>query len=237
MQIKEVMLFAYDFPHKKTQDFLLQLLSQGYKVKYVIAAPWEKLNIPASSIHTSCSHSNLIHRKKLCALHGIKYITSKHNSQKTIQYLKDNPVQLYIISGARILKANVITACHDKVLNIHPGLLPECRGLDTLLWSIYKDIPIGMCAHFISKKIDCGNFIHQKLLILKEDDTIFDVSLRLLEEQSNFLIEAIKILKSDFQTKNLDTLKVKYHSKMPPELEVETLKKLPKWLKKHSKQQ
>ena len=209
MKIKKVMLFCYDFPHKKTQDFLIRLLIEGYKVEYVIAAPLKKLDIQEPSVHIAPHHIGLIHPKVLCNMLGVTYNTYDHNSQESINYVIRHSVDLYIISGARILSSALINASHQRILNIHPGLLPEMRGLDTLPWSIYENIPIGISGHLISQKIDGGFLIYKENLSLYYDDTIIDVSLRLLEKQSDILIKSIKQLETiKTPVRNLDSKKI-----------------------------
>lgn len=230
------MLFCYDFPHKKTQDFIFRLWVEDYKINYVIAAPWQKLNLSTSAIRIAPENVGLIHPRILCKAFSIPYIISEHNSQTAIRHLKEHPVDLYIISGARILSNPVIKTTKGQIVNIHPGLLPEARGLDTLLWSIYKDLPLGITAHFVGKKIDSGLLIYKEKLCLKKDDIIVDVSLRLLEKQPEILIKTLKILKKKtiLDLENLDLQKGQYHTKMSQVLEKEALKRFPDWLKKYS---
>lgn len=235
MKTKNLMLFCYDFPHKKTQEFIVRLLVEGYKITYVLAAPFQKLNIPESKIRISPKNSGLIHPRLLCQTFKIPYFVLNHNSKESVSYIKNHPVDLYIVAGARILSEETINISDRKVLNIHPGLLPEIRGLDTLLWSIYNNQPIGITAHFISSKIDSGFFIYKEKLKLNKDDTIIDVSLRLIEKQADILIKSIQLLEEkELQAlKSFDDKKNLYHTKMPVSLEEETLKKFPMWLKMH----
>ena len=228
------MLFVYDFPHKKTQDFLFRLVVEGYKIEYCIAAPWKKLNIKSPSVRIDQTHVGLVHPGLICQRLKIKYLSSDHNSEQTINFIKNNPVDLYIIAGARILSKQIIQACKNRILNIHPGLLPDIRGLDTFLWSIYNKKPLGISAHFISSKIDSGYLIYKEQLILHKDDTLLDVNLRLLEQQSEVLIKSLGILKSA-QFKDLGDLSIypdSYNAKMDSKLERKTIKQFKDWLKK-----
>ena len=227
------MLFIYDFPHKKTQDFIFRLIVEGYKIGYCIAAPWKKLNIRNSSVRIDQKHVSLIHPRLICQKFKIKYLSADHNSTKTADFIKNNPIDLAIIAGARILSPKTIDACGGKVLNIHPGLLPDVRGLDTILWSIYYKKPLGISAHLITPKIDSGFLIYKEKLKLYKDDTFFDVTLRLLEQQTDALIKAIKILEKKEQ-KNLDDLSVQhtpYNTKMENNLEEDMFSKFNSWLK------
>ncbi len=233
MKIKTLMLFAYDFPHKKTQDFIIRLLTEGYNIKYIVAAPWKALPIGPSSIRITPRQFGLIHPRLLCKRFKINYIVGAHNSRYTITYLKKNPVDLCIIAGARIISEKTVEATNNKILNVHPGLLPQVRGLDTLMWSINYNIPIGISAHLIGSKIDGGKLIYRKRLPLFKDDSILDISLRLLEMQQDILILALKKLSTVDESRllDMDTIKSKYNSKMPVLLEKKTLSKFKSWLK------
>lgn len=233
MKTKQIMLFIYDFPHKKTEDFLFRLLIEGYEIKYSIAAPWKRLNIKSSVVRVDQKHEGLIHPRLICEKFGIKYLSLDHDSKETLDFIKKNPVDLYIVSGARILSQEVISACQGKILNIHPGFLPDVRGLDTFLWSIYFNKPLGITAHFITSKIDSGLFIYKENLPIFKDDTPFDITLRLLEYQTEILIKSLKILeKKEFEElEDLSDRKNLYNTKMDEKLEKETLGKFNDWIK------
>ena len=167
MNIKNLILFAYDFPHKKTQDFLFRLIVEGYTINCCIAAPWKKLNINPSTVRVEQKHTGLCHPNLICRKFKIKYLSADHNSKEVVNFITNNPVDMYIIAGARILSPQIIQACKGKILNLHPGLLPEVRGLDTFLWSIFYKKPLGISAHFITPKIDD----YPKQLREKRDET------------------------------------------------------------------
>ena len=229
------MLFCYDFPHKKTQDFIFRLLTEGYNINYIIAAPWVRLNIPESLHRVAPHNEGLIYAKKICKSFGIPYYVLDHNSNEAVKLIKNNTVDLCIVAGARILKKDVIEAAGNKILNIHPGILPNVRGLDTLLWSIYYDEPIGISAHFISPRIDLGLLIYKEKLELKKDDTLIDISLRLLEKQPDIMIKSMEILKKKKMSdlKNINTLTQPYNTKMSSAIEEKMLKEFPRWLTRH----
>ena len=225
------MVFAYDFPHKKTQDFIHALTTHHYKIDYVISAPWKKL--PTSS-HLSSHYKNLVHPRVLCERLKIPYHVLEHNNQEAIELLRKAPVDLSIVSGARILSPEIIKVCRSKILNLHPGLLPEIRGLDTLLWSIYYDYPIGISAHLISSKIDCGTLIYKELLKLYPTDSLARINQRLVARQSHVLLKALTLLSTQSFTENLDGTVHRYNSAMPKDLVEITLEKFSAWRKKYS---
>lgn len=234
MKTQKLMLFVYDFPHKKTQDFIFRLVVEGYKIDYCIAAPWKKLNIQSSSVRVDQKHVGLIHPRLICQKFKIKYQVFDHNSEKAISFIKKNPVDLYIVAGARILSKAIIQSCQGKVLNIHPGTLPDVRGLDTFLWSIIYNKALGITAHFITSKIDSGFLIYKEKLKLYKADTPFDITLRLLEYQSDILIKSLKVLeKIDLKDlQDLSQSKSQYNTKMNNSYERKTMKQFQSWLAK-----
>ena len=129
----------------------------------------------------------------------------------------------------RILKPLIIDAFNTGVINYHPGLIPESRGLDALYWSVHNNIPLGITAHLIDKDIDAGKILERKLIQLYEDDTIFDLSERLYEIQLDMIDSSIKMALSG-QGINLQNESA-YNRKMEAELELQIESKLPGYLK------
>lgn len=63
----------------------------------------------------------------------------------------------YVINGGcGILSADFLALPRIGFLNAHPGLLPECRGVDPVLWSIAEKAEVGATVHLMSEGIDEG---------------------------------------------------------------------------------
>ena len=212
LQRFKLAVFAYNFPHKKTQDFLLRLLLEGYEISVVIAADPVKLNIPPSSVRTKIRHEALTDPRQICERIGAAYQAIPHNSAQTVELVKSSRIDLGLIAGARILKQPVIDAFTIGIINFHPGLIPEIRGLDTLLWSIHKGVPLGVTSHLI------------------DSDTALDLSERLYEKQLEMIRPSIECgLGGRGVAVDPGT---PYNRKMPPELERITLEKLSSYLRR-----
>jgi len=222
-----IALFAYNFPHKKTQDFIFRILAEGFKIFTIYAADPIKLNIPASSIKTKINHIGLMHPSEIAKNFGIRYVVTPHN-EKICSDLVENNISLGIISGARILKSPVIKCFRRGIINFHPGLIPEARGLDALLWSIYNNVPLGVTSHLINDRIDAGCILEKREIPLYKSDTILDLSERLYDLQLDMISVAItRAIKGEaFKIENYHV----YNRKMPVELEQEVLNKLDQYL-------
>lgn len=115
--------------------------------------------------------------------------------------------------------------------NFPPGLIPEARGLDTLKWAIYHDLPLGVTAHFIDESVDAGRVILRREIPVNQDDTFVDLSLRLDETQVNLLPEVLELVKD----KSIEEFPIvscgkKANPPMPNELEKELPEKLRHYL-------
>lgn len=226
----KIAVFCYNFLHKKSQDFLVRLFLEGIKIECVFAADPVELNIPPTSIRTKIRHIGLLHPKNIAERLGVEYLVAPHNSAEVIASIKDRELDLGIIAGARILKNPVIKSFSIGIINFHPGLIPEARGLDAMLWSIYKDLPLGVTAHLIDENIDAGNILLKEKISIYPDDTLLDFSERLYDKQIDMIKPAIKAaLLGDSVPVDLTT---PYHRKMPVELEKTIPNKLPDYLGK-----
>lgn len=189
-------LLTYDFPHKKTIDFISALYMSGYQVKCVIGAPPVKLNLPEPTIRIKPRHLCFLNTVDICRSLSIPYFIAPHRSKEAIDILKKFNIDLLIIGGARILKGDIITVPEKGVLNLHPGIIPDVRGLDALKWAIYYNKPIGVTAHIIDENIDGGIIVKREELKLYKDDTFIDISLRLEELEVKLMLESVKLLES-----------------------------------------
>lgn len=226
-----IALFCYNMPHKKTQDFLLRLFLEDIKINTVFAADWIKLNIPPSTLRIKIRHEALVHPAKIAKRIGAEYLTMPHNSPDTVEAIKNRRLDLGIISGARILKPEVINSFSIGIINFHPGLIPQARGLDAMLWSIYYDIPLGVTAHLIDERVDAGQIVLQERIAVYEDDTLLDLYERIQEKQVDLIQPAVvKALRNEWSETDCRT---PYRRKMSVELERRVVQKLPDYLQRH----
>lgn len=186
-------LFSYDFPHKKTQDFILRLLLESYRIEFVVAAKPVELNLPKSNLRLKPRHIDVLHPATICQRFNIPYHVLPHNSEEVAQLMRLHSIDIGMIAGARILRKNTIASVKKGIINYHPGLIPEVRGIDALKWAIYYDLPIGVTAHFIDERVDAGRIILKREIPVFTDDTFVDLSLRLEETQVNLLPEVLQM--------------------------------------------
>lgn len=226
-----VVVFAYNFPHRKTQDFLFRLLAEGVRVSDVLAADPVELNISSGEVRTKIRHGGLIHPRQVAEAVGARYHVLAHRGAEVVELLKEVRPSIGVIAGARILKSDVIGLFERGIINFHPGLIPEARGLDALLWSVRNAIPLGITSHLIDHRVDAGRILERREISLFRDDNVFDLSERLYENQMDMLSEAIERTCSG-EWEEMDYGSSTCNTKMTGKEERETIELLPSYLER-----
>ena len=185
----------------------MQLIkSKGIEDVYVIASPKVELKFRQSKHRVSVFETEIIEPSKLANQYGWNSLVENHNSEAVISFLKKIKPSHGIILGARILNKNVIDCFSSGIINFHPGVLPENRGLDNLKWAIYNNLPQGVTTHFIDENIDVGYEIYKELLEVDVSDTLFDINSKLFDLQMEQLN---KLIENNFDIVNLKSLVTK----------------------------
>lgn len=212
-------VFAYNFKHWKTQAGIQNLMLAGYKPEVIFATNPVKLNFYKSKIRIGPKDLFLTHPENIARCYDIDYRVVVHNSEETAQIVREKELDVGIILGARILKPIAFSDFNIGVLNMHPGSLPENRGLDNLKWAVLKGLPQGVTAHLIDKYIDRGHLVCKENIKVYGDDTLVDLHLRIQNLEQKLMIRSLEILeKGDIS--ELEPLgKGEYHKSVPPELE------------------
>jgi len=231
----KVSVFSYDFPHKKSQDFITRLWLENIPVAMVIGAPPVELPYSKTAFRAKPRYGGLIHPARVCDRLGIPYRAMDHNSQTVAGLLKDLSIDVVIIAGARILRRSIIAVPTVGIINFHPGLLPDVRGLDALKWSVYRDVPPGVTAHFIDERVDAGRIILRRPLPVYGDDGWVDLSLRLDEAQVELLPTVVRMV---FDRPAQDAYEQVsggcLNRSMPPEIQRTVMAKFESWKERHT---
>lgn len=110
-----------------------------------------------------------------------------------IDELRIHEVELVCLAGfMRKLSASVIRAFPDRVLNIHPSLLPAFAGLDAQRQALEYGVRITGCTvHFVDDFLDSGPVIIQAAVPVLEGDTVESLSARILTQEHLIYSKAI----------------------------------------------
>ena len=115
--------------------------------------------------------------------------------------LKEKGVELICLAGyMRLLSPQFIKEFPDQIINIHPSLLPAFPGLDAQKQAFDHGAKITGCTvHFVNEDLDAGRIILQRAIEVKDDDTAETLAARILEEEHQLYVEAVKRLVREFQ--------------------------------------
>jgi phosphoribosylglycinamide formyltransferase 1 len=116
--------------------------------------------------------------------------------QMLIAELNRNEVDLVCLAGyLRLLSAEFIQAFSERILNIHPSLLPAFPGLDAQHQALAHGVKITGCTvHLVDEHLDSGPIILQSAVPVLDDDTDETLSARILEQEHRIYTEALRIV-------------------------------------------
>jgi len=193
----------------------------------VLAADWRDLGFPPSGIRTKLRPAGTIHPSEICRAQGVPYYIVDHNSDESLEILDRLKPEIGLISGARILSREVIETFNKGIVNFHPGVIPETRGLDCVEWAIYDNLPFGITSHLIDGRVDAGQIIIKMELPEYPDDTLIDIGERLHQWELEIFSETLRLIDNgDIGSLELVEMDVKRpYGKFPIEFEPELLKR------------
>jgi len=115
-----------------------------------------------------------------------------------IRELEANQVDLVCLAGfMRLLSATFVRAFPQRILNIHPSLLPAFPGLDAQKQALEHGVKITGCTvHLVDEFLDAGPIILQTAVPVLDQDTVESLSARILAQEHVIYSEAIRIMLS-----------------------------------------
>ena len=95
----------------------------------------------------------------------------------------------------RLLSADFVRAFPNRVLNIHPSLLPAFPGLDAQRQALDHGVKITGCTvHFVDEFLDSGPILVQAAVPVLDDDTVEALSARILKQEHLIYPKAIQYM-------------------------------------------
>jgi len=122
-----------------------------------------------------------------------KAVPREDYDAQLVASLKSSDVDLVCLAGfMRLLTAPFIQAFPQRILNIHPSLLPAFSGLNAQAQALSHGVKITGCTvHFVDEGLDSGPIVGQAAVPVLNDDTAETLSARILVEEHRIYSEAI----------------------------------------------
>ena len=128
----------------------------------------------------------------VCLPHRAEPSREAHDA-KVAAALRDAGVEWVCLAGyMRLLSAELIDAFPDRILNIHPSLLPAFPGLDAQRQALEYGARISGCTvHLVDAELDHGPVVVQRVVPVEDDDSVDTLSARILEQEHRAYSEGL----------------------------------------------
>ncbi len=133
--------------------------------------------------------------KECIVIENHECVNREEYDKKIIEQLEKYNVELVVLAGfMRILSPLFVKRYKHRIINVHPALLPSFPGLNAQKQALNYGVKVSGCTvHFVDDKVDHGEIILQRSVVVKDDDTEESLANRILEQEHILLPLAIKL--------------------------------------------
>jgi phosphoribosylglycinamide formyltransferase-1 len=116
--------------------------------------------------------------------------------RQVVAVLHEFRVDLVCLAGyMRLLSPFFVASFPNRILNIHPSLLPSFPGLESQRQALEYGVKFAGCTvHFVDENLDAGPIVLQATVPVRDDDTEETLSSRILAEEHRIYTEAVRIV-------------------------------------------
>ena len=128
------------------------------------------------------------------ALEARGFKSKEDFDKEIIKNLKKRGVELVALAGyMRLLTPYFIKEYRNRILNVHPALLPSFKGKNGVKDALDYGVKVtGPTVHFVTEDIDAGPIVAQSPVLVKDDDTEESLAERIHKEEHKIYTKAIK---------------------------------------------
>ena len=144
-----------------------------------------------------------------------KYASAEEMGSALIQECREKQIDYIVLAGyLSMVPSNFIRAYPDRIINIHPSLIPSfCGkgfyGINVHRAAIEYGVKLsGLTIHFVDEQYDSGAIVLQRAVPVMEEDTPESLQARILEEEHRALPYAVRLLTTGKIVKNGRSVKI-----------------------------
>lgn len=214
----KLVLFTTDTLHHK---YFIQSLNSIKDIEIFIFIDRNKIKKQNSfDISQNNFEKKKFFQNKKYSIKNKKFYFSNINSKNTIQKIRSIRPDIGILFGTKKVNQDFIKLFHNKLINIHRGIMEKYRGLDSEFWAAYhkKFNLIGTTIHIVNKELDKGKILLQKKLILKKNMKCYQLryyTTKIASDEISKIVKNILNNKKKFKKKQIHG---KYFSSIPSEI-------------------
>ena len=118
------------------------------------------------------------------------------HDREIVSVLREHQTDFVCLAGyMRLLSSSFIEAFRNRILNIHPSLLPCFPGLDAQKQALAHGVKWSGCTvHFVDETLDGGPIIAQRIVPVLDDDTESSLAARILEQEHQLYAAAVALV-------------------------------------------
>ncbi|MBK7579989.1 MAG: phosphoribosylglycinamide formyltransferase [Myxococcales bacterium] len=122
-----------------------------------------------------------------------EFATRQDYDQAMVEALRTAGVELVVLAGfMRLLTPEFLRAFPNRVINVHPALLPAFPGMHAQAAALAYGVRVSGCSvHFVDEGVDTGPIIAQRAVLVLDDDDEASLSARILEQEHALLVETL----------------------------------------------
>lgn len=196
----------HEFRHGRSggAEFSIVVLASGRGTNFqAIIDAVERGKLPAKVAGLVCDNPGASALER-AARHGIPRLVVARESYPSrseferglVDAVRRFAPDLVVLAGfMRVLGNTVLSAFPQRIINIHPSLLPAFRGLDAQRQALEYGVRYSGCTvHFVDGGVDTGSIISQRVVPVMPDDTVDALAARILAQEHELLVECIKAI-------------------------------------------
>ncbi|GFR36070.1 phosphoribosylglycinamide formyltransferase [Thermobrachium celere] len=129
-------------------------------------------------------------------------------SDKIYEIVKNRADFIVLAGFLSILKGDILKEYKDRIINLHPSLLPKFGGVGMYGDNVHRAVLdnreeiTGCTVHFVDEGVDTGRIILQRTVAVDCEDKIEDIKKKVQREEHIAIVEAIKKLEVDYEGVN-----------------------------------
>jgi phosphoribosylglycinamide formyltransferase-1 len=127
-----------------------------------------------------------------------KGLQREEYDRQVVAALKEKRVDLVCLAGfMRLLSPYFVAEFRDRILNIHPSLLPSFPGLEAQRQALEYGVKWSGCTvHFVDENLDAGPIVAQAVVAVRDTETAESLAERILAEEHRIYTAAVKLVLS-----------------------------------------
>lgn len=126
-------------------------------------------------------------------------VVKDHNSAESEEALKAAAPDIIVFTGGGLIRKNILRIPRLGVINCHPGILPEYRGMDVIEWTVAEGRDakpgLGLTLHFMNEGLDTGPILLKRPFSISKNESFGAVRSRLIPMSIELILEGVRGLR------------------------------------------